>query len=77
MVRYALGGTAQNGADFQSLSGSAAIPAGASTASVLVRPAGFLTVLKTVVLTVSPDSSYEVGAPDSATVTILIEAIGL
>lgn len=75
-VHYSLSGSAVIGSDYQTLSGSAAIPAGASSASVVVQPEGLLTLLKTVVLTLSPDSSYDVGSPNSATVSILAQ-IGL
>src|SRR5205814_1511930 len=37
-VRYSLGGTPQNGVDYQTLSGSVTIPAGASSADVKVVP---------------------------------------
>jgi hypothetical protein len=37
-VQYQVGGTASNGLDFQMLSGSATIPAGARRAPVIVRP---------------------------------------
>jgi PKD repeat protein len=70
-VDYSLGGTAQNGVDYQTLSGAVTIPAGSSTATVTVNPLGLLNVLKTVVLTVSPESTYNVGSPDSATVEIV------
>jgi len=76
-VNYSLGGSAVNGRDYQTLSGSAVIPAGSASTKVVVQPKGLLTVLKTVVLTVSPDSSYNVSSPNSATVTILVEAGGL
>jgi hypothetical protein len=75
-VHYSLGGSAVNGSDYQTLSGSVAIPAGSSTASVVVQPEGLLTLLKTVVLTISSNSSYDVGSPNSATVTILAQ-VGL
>jgi len=75
-VHYSLGGSARNGSDYQTLSGLAAIPAGASTASVVVQPDGLLTLLKTVNLTLSSDSSYQVGSPNSATVTIIVQALG-
>jgi PKD repeat protein len=71
LIVYSLGGTAQNGVDYQTLSGSAMIPAGAISATVTVRPLGLLNALKTVVLTISPDASYSVGSPASATVTIV------
>jgi PKD repeat protein len=71
-VNFSLGGTAVNGSDYQTLGTSAVIPAGSSTITVDVVPIGLLTVLKTVVLTVSPSSAYTVGSPDSATVTIVV-----
>ncbi|HSY17050.1 MAG TPA: PKD domain-containing protein [Candidatus Acidoferrales bacterium] len=76
-VNYSLGGSAHNGVDYQTLSGTAVIPAGATTANVVVKPEGLLTVLQTVVLTLSPNPGYIVGSPNSATVTILVEAGGL
>jgi PKD repeat protein len=75
-VKYSLGGSAQNGADYQALSGSVTIPAGSSSATVVVQPDALVTVLKTVVLTLATDSSYTVGSPNSATVTILV-SVGL
>jgi subtilisin family serine protease len=71
-VNYSLGGTADNGSDYETLSGTATIPAGSSSITLYVIPQPFLTVLKTVVLTLSPDSAYAVGRPASATVTILV-----
>jgi PKD repeat protein len=70
-VNYSLNGTAQNGVDYQTLSGTVTIPAGSSTATVVVNPLGLLNVLKTVVVTISPDSGYTIGLPDSATVEIV------
>jgi PKD repeat protein len=75
-VNYSLGGTAANGVNYQTLSGTATIPAGASTATVSVNPLGLLDLLRTVVLTVSPNSSYSVGSPNSATVEIAV-SLGL
>jgi len=37
-VRYTMRGAAQNGVDYEMLSGSAVIPAGNSSASVVIRP---------------------------------------
>ncbi|MGH7992104.1 MAG: PKD domain-containing protein, partial [Limisphaerales bacterium] len=71
MVNYSLGGTAQNGVDYQTLSGMVVIPAGSSVATVAVHPLGLLKVLKTVVLTISPESTYVVGSSSSATVEIV------
>jgi hypothetical protein len=70
-VNYSLGGTAQNGVDYQTLTGAVTIPAGSSTATVAVNPLGLLNLLKTVVLTVSPESGYTTGSPNSATVEIV------
>jgi hypothetical protein len=71
-VNYSLGGTAVNGVNYQQLSGSVVFPAGSSTTTVVVQPKGLLTLLRTVVLTLSPDSNYNVGSPGSATVTIAV-----
>jgi parallel beta-helix repeat protein len=72
-VRYSLGGTAANGTDYTSLSGSVTIPAGAASASVTVAPINDTTVEgnETVILTVSADTAYTVGLPNNATVTIV------
>jgi hypothetical protein len=71
-VNYSLSGTAQNGTDYQTLPGVVTIPAGSSSATVTVQPLGLLNALKTVVLTISPESSYNTGSPSSATVTIVL-----
>jgi PKD repeat protein len=71
-VTYSLGGTAANGVDYQTLPGVATFPAGSSSARVTVQPLGLLAVLKTVVLTISPDPSYNTGSPNSATVQIVV-----
>ncbi len=71
-INYGLGGTAVNGVNYESLSGSAVIPAGSSSVTVLVEPIGLLDLLRTVVLTVSPGQAYAVGSPGSATVTIVV-----
>jgi hypothetical protein len=70
-VNYSLGGTAQNGVDYETLSGTVTIPAGSTTATVVVNPLGLLNVLKSVVLTISPEPAYTVGSPNSATVEIV------
>jgi len=71
-VHYSLGGTAANGSDYASLSGSLTIPVGAASAAVTVKPINDSAVEgnETVVLTVSADAAYTVGSPNSATVTI-------
>src|SRR6266542_1806326 len=71
-VSYSLGGTAANGSDYATLSGSVSIPAGSSSATVTVNPVNDTAVEgnETVVLTLSADAAYTIGSPNSATVTI-------
>lgn len=71
-VRYSIGGTAGNGADYQTLSGTATIAAGSSIANLAVRPIDDSQVesSETVVLTLASDNAYLVGSPNNATVTI-------
>lgn len=42
VVNYSLGGTAENGVNYQTLSGSVVIPAGYTSATVVVQPLGRL-----------------------------------
>jgi hypothetical protein len=71
-VRYALGGTAINGVDYQSLSGSVTIPAQASSANIVVRPIDdkLVEVAELVTLTLTPDTTYTVGPLATAVITI-------
>jgi PKD repeat protein len=71
-VHFSLGGSADNGIDYQSLPTSVTIPAGAASANLSVRPMDDTEVEgdETVVLSVSADSPYMVGSPQSATVTL-------
>jgi parallel beta-helix repeat protein len=71
-VRYSIGGTAANGTDYATLSGSVTIPSGGSSAIVTVSPIEDSAVEgnETVVLTLSSEAAYVVGSPNSATVTI-------
>jgi PKD repeat protein len=70
-IYYTLGGTAVKGVDYQTLSGSVVIPAGASSVSLLVNPRR-LDVLRTVVLTIAPNPAYNVGSPNAPTVLIVV-----
>ena len=72
-VFYTVSGTATNGVDYQSLPGSVTIPAGASSATIVVTPIddNLQEGNETVVLTVSPNAAYQVGGSSSATVTIV------
>ena len=73
-VNYTVGGTATSGSDYQSLSGSVVIPAGQSSAPIVVTPIddGILGEgNETVVVTLTADAAYAVGAQNSGTVTIV------
>ena len=71
-VNYTLGGTAGNGTDYNTLSSSATIPAGAGSATVTVtpKPDTLNEVTETVILTLAADANYTVGSPNNATVDI-------
>ena len=71
-VTFAISGTAGNTADFNTLASSVTIPAGASTATITVAPVpdALAEGDETLVLTLSGDPAFSVGAQGSATVTI-------
>ena len=83
-VYYRLSGTATNGGnpttvkDYLTLMNTTIIPAGASSADILVKPVEdtisssdlFVEATETAVLTLSPHSSYLLGTPKNATITI-------
>jgi uncharacterized protein (DUF1800 family) len=74
-VNYSIGGSAVDGIDYQGLSGTVTIPAGATSAPIPVIPNASLSgsSSSTVTLTLGPSSgsnSYTIGAVGSATVTI-------
>src|SRR5205814_2968745 len=71
-VNYTLGGTAQNGTDYEQLGTSVTMAAGASSATVTVTPIDDTQVEgnETVVLTISAGAAYNVGSANSATITI-------
>jgi N-acetylneuraminic acid mutarotase len=70
-VHYAVGGTATAGADYAALSGSAVIPAGASSAVLTVNPVDDAAAEagETVILTLAPAATYNLSGA-SATVSI-------
>jgi hypothetical protein len=71
-VAYAVGGTATPGADYHALAGSVAFAAGATTATVVVRPlddAAYEPV-ETVIVTVVGGTSYTLGAATVGRVSI-------
>jgi hypothetical protein len=73
IVNYAVGGTADNGADYERLAGTVAIPAGQSEASILVQPRDdrIREGSEFVRLSLLPGSDYRLGDPQHATVTIV------
>ncbi|MBI3415612.1 MAG: hypothetical protein HY043_09890 [Verrucomicrobia bacterium] len=81
-VRYSVSGSAQNGVDYEKLSGEAVIPAGEDEVEIKVVPIpdkiseGDETVIVTLTQLVfivkpGPEDDYFVGSPKSATITIL------
>ncbi len=71
-VNYSVSGTATNGADLDSLSGSVTIAAGQTSATITVRPIDDTTFDANETLTVSLSSStaYQLGTSMAGTVTI-------
>ncbi|MBI2946380.1 MAG: hypothetical protein HYY23_01965 [Verrucomicrobia bacterium] len=78
-VRLALGGTAANGVDYKLLSDSVTIPAGASSAAITCAPVndGLVELPETVILTIKPDSTYQIGGLNLATLVIADDDLGL
>lgn len=72
-VYYALSGSASNGGDYELLPGSVTIQTGSTSESIFVTPQEDTNVEgnESVVLTLSTNANYIVGAPASATVTII------
>jgi PKD repeat protein len=71
-VSYTLGGNARNGVDYQPLSGSVTIPAGASSADVVIIPIDDQgeEIDEPVYLMLAPGAGYIVGRPNAVTVMI-------
>jgi hypothetical protein len=72
VVRYGVGGTATNAADYARLPGWVTIAAGQASASVVVTAVNDTEFegSETVDVTLQPDGAYTVGSPSAATVTI-------
>ena len=72
-VFYTVDGTADNGIDYDQLSGSVVIPAGSRTTSIIVTPIDDNTIEgpETVRLTLTPNFAYTIGVLDAATVNIV------
>ena len=71
-VNYTISGSATNGSDYASLSGSVVIAAGASSATVLVTPVddAIDENNETVILTLAAGTGYQIGGANNDTVTI-------
>jgi hypothetical protein len=71
-INYTLGGTAGNGVDYQTLSGSTTIPAGAISGTISLLPLAdeFAEGGEAVALTLFPSTNYVVGNLSNATATI-------
>ena len=72
-VYYATGGTATAGADYESLPGSVTIPAGVTSASMVVRPYADSLAEgdEKVTIILASNTSYDIAPPSSTDVTIL------
>ncbi|XGV99052.1 MAG: fibro-slime domain-containing protein [Leptolyngbya sp. BL-A-14] len=72
-VKYDVGGTATEGADYQPIGRSVVIPQGQTIAKILVKPIADQLVEgpETVIATLAGNTGYQVGTPSSAIVTIL------
>ena len=71
-VRFRLEGTASNGTDYVRMDTTATIPAGATSVKLRIRAFLDLSIegSETVILRLTDDPAYTIGAPDRATVTI-------
>jgi len=72
-VTYTIAGNAQNGIDYQLLSGSVTIPAGVAFIDVTVQPKVNIDMVggsETVIVTLVDGAAYDLSAPATATVTI-------
>ncbi len=71
-VNYAIGGTATNNVDYDSISNSVVIPAGAASVNIRIQPKNDFLFEgdETVSLSLANSDNYVTGAPSSAIVTI-------
>ena len=72
-VNFTVGGTATSGTDFAAVTSPLTIAAGVTTGTVVVNPTADATIEanETAILTLAAGTGYNVGAPASATGTIL------
>jgi len=73
-ISYAIDGTAGNGVDYATLSGSVTIPAGSATANIPIAPLPDTLAegSETVVLTLAPNAAYDL-APANLPGTVIIQ----
>jgi hypothetical protein len=71
-VFYTIGGTATNSVDYQRLRNNATIRSGRAFVAITLRPIDdpISEPDETAILTLSPNPSYIIGSPSTATVTI-------
>lgn len=73
-VNYTIGGTATNGTDYDSISGSVVIPAGETSATISINTAGKDDAVyegnETVILALVAGNTYTVGSENTGTVAI-------
>jgi len=71
-IFYTVSGTATNGTDYQTLTGSVIIGVGSSTATITVTVVDDFVMegSETVIVTLTPSGTYTVKNPSQATVTI-------
>jgi hypothetical protein len=72
-VSYTIGGIATSGSDYSSPESFITIPAGSSSATIIVSPIDDMEAEgdETVTLTITPSLTYNIGTPSTATVTIV------
>lgn len=77
-LNYAISGTATNGTDYQTLTGSITLGAGVSSAPILVRPIadGVAEFGETVTVTLQSGPGYSLSGSSSGTVTIRQDVVG-
>ncbi|MEI8198161.1 MAG: LamG-like jellyroll fold domain-containing protein, partial [Phycisphaerae bacterium] len=72
-VNYAVAGSATNGVDYTTLTGTVTIPDGSSSATITVAPVNdtLVELTENVILSLSVGTGYVVGSPNAAVVTIV------
>lgn len=73
VVHYTIKGSARNGTDYETITGSVKIKRGQVSATILITPKGSQSggTVKTVALTLQPSAVYQVGSASKAKVKIL------